>query len=107
MVQDYRIYRDLDLDEVLEIYRADQMARGAGGPLNELRRQRGYRVDVAHELVKAAVKEGRALTAEERARVDLLTEEAQTLAAIIADGEAKRRRELEASAAIAPSYRPY
>ena len=103
MVQDERIYRDLDLDEVLELYREG----GMNNPL-ELRRQRAYRVDLADEILKTAVKkEGRALTPEEIKRIDNLTAEARELALILEQDEAKRRRELEESLCYAPLNRPY
>jgi len=91
---------DGEVDVLVDAYKRGSLSHVRFGPLGivgEIMRQRAFRVDTAHQVCMASVREGRGMTAQERARVDTLTNEAEQLGAVVAEWKAERRRDTEAS----------
>lgn len=91
-MEDLREIKDIDLDELIEQTRNGTVRGCSGGPICELRRHRGFRLDEAQRMVKGAANETRALTQTENATVDRLVSEARELTSVIAELDAADRK---------------
>jgi hypothetical protein len=94
-MQDCRSLKDLDLNELIAQARGGTLPRCANGAINELRRQRAYRIESAHEIVRGAAVETRALRSDETRAVERHMEEARELEPIIAELDTEQRKVLE------------
>ena len=100
--EDYRELRDIDLDELLRRARGGTLPRVSGGPVIELRRWRGYLIGKAEDLVRSGVTENRALRPDEDRSVSQFIDDAKELGTLIAELEAKIRRELSDESNLVP-----
>jgi len=94
MVQDYRELKDLDLDELIRQTQSGTLPRVTGGPVNELRRHRAYCVEQAHDIVRVAAAESRAMGPAENRSVGQFIAAAQKLGPVIDGLQAESRRRL-------------
>jgi len=92
--QDYRELKSLDLDELIRQVRIGRLPQVSGGPINELRRWRAYFIDRAHETVRKAGEEGRALSADEDRAVSRAMDDARELGSFIEERQAESRKAL-------------
>jgi len=94
MIQDYRELKSLDLDELIQQARSKTLPRVTGGPVNELRRHRAFYVEQAHDIVRAAASESRAMRPDEDRSVARMIDAAQELGPVIDELQAEAQRRL-------------